>query len=172
MSAIKDKFDLGLPGQLWYGSSFSTIDEMNKAFQLLEQYKVTYIWNLLEDDNVANLEKQKFRVIHSPVIDFHIPKDKDLFHKDVEYIIKLLNKGKNVYVHCYGGHGRTGMAILCICVKLGRDPQESLNQTRNLIKGPETKLQIEFATGRSDLIIPKLDFENELSLSMLDEENE
>lgn len=110
----------------------------------------------MEDDTVAKLEKKEFKVIHTPIDDFSIPKDKTLFIRDVKRIVNLLRNGKNIYIHCLAGHGRTGMAILTIKIILGEDPRTATKEVKLQVKGPEMREQITFAllTGREVLNQP------------------
>jgi protein-tyrosine phosphatase len=156
-TAISSFIDLGLKGKVWFGSSYDTIEKMNKTFCYLKQNNVSVIWNLLEDDTIALSEARHFRTIHSPIVDFSIPEDQNLFVQDVLNIIQLLNNGNNIYIHCFAGHGRTGMAILSLMVLLGQDPKTSLNIVYEKVHGPETEDQITFATslilvGQDDIL--------------------
>jgi protein-tyrosine phosphatase len=132
MSAIKGFFDTPLSGKIFFGS--------------LKENSVCVIWNLLETDCTAKLEEEHFSVIHSPIDDFSIPKDPESFHKDVRSIVLLLARGKNIYVHCFSGHGRTGLAVLSLLLYLGIDKDKARQDVREHIGGPETQEQLEFAT--------------------------
>jgi len=59
-----------------------------------------------------------------------------------------LQIGKTVYVHCWGGIGRTGTVVGCHLVERGRTGQEALETIRalrssvpDLRLSPETKAQ-------------------------------
>lgn len=40
-----------------------------------------------------------------------------------------------VYLHCWGGHGRTGTVIACHLIRHGHTPSESLKRVRELRRG-------------------------------------
>ena len=43
-----------------------------------------------------------------------------------------MNEGRNIYLHCYGGIGRTGTVVGCYFVRHGMVAQEALNLIANL----------------------------------------
>ena len=65
-----------------------------------------------------------------------------------------LDSGRNVYVHCWGGVGRTGLVVGCYLVRHGNTNEQALLQVNKLYKtrpnnpyfshSPETSEQIEF----------------------------
>lgn len=69
-------------------------------------------------------------------------------------IDEALNNGNGVYVHCWGGVGRTGITVGCYLVRHGSTNEESLIRVNQLYKtrannfyyptSPETEQQIEF----------------------------
>jgi len=145
-SVVRNNISIGdLPGKIWHGPCYNSVDDMNASFSFLKENDVSVIWNLLEDDTVARLESNSFHVVHTPVEDFSTPVNPDLFKKDAVRIRNLLKAGRNVYVHCMGGHGRTGMAILYLMVMEGKDPTEATALVKSLVHGPETKGQTFFA---------------------------
>jgi protein-tyrosine phosphatase len=158
MTSVRGKIGLNVPGQVWFGSVYSSIEDMRNSFELLKNNNVNYIWNLLETSTIAEIERKKFTVIHSPVIDYSLPVDIPSFYKDAELVLNYLKDNQNIYVHCYGGHGRTGMAILYLKVLLGEDPQTALDEVREYVHGPEMNEQVVFATGRTDLNVKKISF--------------
>ena len=65
-----------------------------------------------------------------------------------------LNTGRNVYIHCWGGVGRTGIVVGCHLVRHGNTNEQAIAQVNKLYKtrpnnpyfprSPESKEQIEF----------------------------
>ena len=53
------------------------------------------------------------KFLHCPVPDFGVLDDMSLVGL-ISELQKLLSEGNNIYIHCYGGHGRTGT----VCVNL------------------------------------------------------
>ena len=50
----------------------------------------------------------------------------------LDTIDKALNEGRNIYLHCYGGIGRTGTVVGCYYVRHGLEPQKALGQIAKL----------------------------------------
>ena len=68
-------------------------------------------------------------------------------------IDEAIQNGKGVYVHCWGGVGRTGIVVGCYLVRHGLAPQQALERLQTLFKtrpqnyytpSPETSEQFEF----------------------------
>jgi protein-tyrosine phosphatase len=70
------------------------------------------------------------KIHHLPIRDMDIPDDQmlqtilDTMENDIE-------NGKRVYVHCWGGHGRTGTVIGSWLVKEGMSADEALDQIKS-----------------------------------------
>ncbi len=47
-------------------------------------------------------------------------------HNILDVIDTALDTGRNVYVHCWGGIGRTGTVVACWLQRHGRSPDEAL----------------------------------------------
>jgi protein-tyrosine phosphatase len=65
-----------------------------------------------------------------------------------------LDSGNRVYVHCWGGVGRTGVTVGCYLIRHGSNNEQALIKVNRLYKtrpnsfhfqtSPETQEQIEF----------------------------
>lgn len=72
----------------------------------------------------------------------------------LDTIDDALNNGHNIYIHCWGGVGRTGMVVGCYLVRHGNTNEEAIAQVNKLYKtrpqnpyyphSPESYEQIEF----------------------------
>lgn len=72
----------------------------------------------------------------------------------LDTIDDALGAGRNVYVHCWGGIGRTGVTVGCYLVRRGRTNKQALAHLGTLFKtrpknlqfpnSPETEEQIQF----------------------------
>ena len=147
-TAIHNYLPLPFKGKLWFGSTYFSEDMMVNTFEDLKSRSVSLICNLLElnENTFKDFESKSFEVINIPIKDFSIPSNVKEFKNKLNEILFYLDKGKSIYVHCWGGHGRTGTVLLSIKVLLGYDIKESIEEIRLLADGPETEQQIIFAT--------------------------
>jgi protein-tyrosine phosphatase len=91
-----------------------------------------------------------------PIRDLGIPTQPQMT-KILAYIDAEIVDGRPVYVHCWGGIGRTGTVIGCLLVERGTDPGDVPAQISELRRhsqkalrvSPETKQQREFVTSWS-----------------------
>ena len=105
------------------------------------------IWNLTaEFKDIAEIEKKYCqKVLLANIDDYSIPDNTDLFFEQLNVVVGALRKGKNVLVHCYGGRGRTGMALALIKNRIEKtNGFESLWFAQENCGGPELKCQDEF----------------------------
>jgi len=135
----------GMPGKIWFGSVFLGDYEREQLFADLDCKEVSVVWNVQDDRESYEEERQHFKAaLWTPIEDFSAPDDRDAFLRDLDRAIALLGAGHNLYVHCAAGHGRTGLAIASILVRLGIPAREALHQTQQAMGGPETAEQEEF----------------------------
>jgi len=64
--------------------------------------------------NVTSIKKLDF--VHVPIVDCSVTDDNTIFQLCVN-LVNRISRGEVLYVHCWGGHGRTGTAI-CIMLHL------------------------------------------------------
>ncbi len=83
-----------------------------------------------------------------PIRDFHVPTTFQMTHI-LDTIDHTLSRGRVVYLHCWGGIGRTGTVVGCYFVRHGLTPPESLRAIARLRRdipygnspSPETEAQ-------------------------------
>jgi len=123
------------------------MEEVEKNFsnEILEDYSIT----LLKE---AVKKNKKIEVFRYAIKDLNIPTE--------SFMVEILNKideqialGKRVYVHCWGGVGRTGTVIGCYLIRHGFAEPENVIDTINYLKrttniahrsSPETEEQCQF----------------------------
>lgn len=97
---------------------------------------------------LAEQRSQKVYHVRHPIRDMHAPSI-DLMH-DIQHTLKLaFEQGEVVYVHCFGGIGRTGTVIGCFLAEQGSSGKAAiakLARMRRAIpsanrKSPETRSQ-------------------------------
>jgi protein-tyrosine phosphatase len=127
--------------KIYFGPSYSSIDEAENMFSSFKELNIKYIWNLEEFTSSYNLEKKYFDVIHTPIRDFSIPDDINKYIEDLKSILEII-KNNNIYIHCFGGHGRTGMSLALILILINNiSTEEALEKTKELCSGPEVEEQ-------------------------------
>lgn len=72
-----------------------------------------------------------------PIADVSIPKNPEYMAEILNVIDSALGSGKTVYVHCWGGVGRTGTVIGCWLVRHGRTGDKALAQIAEWWQGME-----------------------------------
>ena len=105
---------------------------------------------LVEEAKIYGMDVSHQRI---PIRDLSIPSS-DTMTAILNAIDKAINDGKCIYVHCWGGVGRTGMVVGCYLVRHGFANEqalarvEQLYQTRpasfHLPRSPQTDEQVEF----------------------------
>ncbi len=113
----------------------------------LTGYHFDIIWNLAAElKRHADWQKDYADVVLlGNIRDYDVPSDTFMFTYQLEQVVKCLQNGGSVLVHCLGGHGRTGTAVACILNRLeGMSCNASLKMARQTCFGPEVADQIEF----------------------------
>jgi len=90
--------------------------------------------------------------LHFPVMDYHVPDagQADQWAAMEAQILTGLAQGGRVLVHCMGGCGRSGMAVLRVMIAAGEMPDLALVRLRTLRPcAVETEAQLAWATGRA-----------------------
>ena len=113
---------------------FGSMPDQNRA-EILENLGVVYFIDLTspKDSRISHYTT-KYTRIKFPIQDRKIPRDLLSFSKFIYMIyqlIKSLKDKEKVYIHCKGGHGRSGVVVACIlCLYLKIPPEYALDLTR------------------------------------------
>jgi hypothetical protein len=80
-----------------------------------------------------------------PIRDFGCPSVEGM-GEILDAVDAALDRGANVYVHCYAGIGRTGTVVGCYLVRHGMDPVEAMETTSRWrgIRSPQSVEQEQF----------------------------
>jgi hypothetical protein len=105
---------------------------------------------LLEEANAYEIDAAHHRF---PIGDFGIPTP-GMMNAILDRIEGSLRAGRKIYLHCWGGIGRTGTTVGCYLVRQGRTAEEALDQLLTWWRGvpksnyhphsPETREQVNF----------------------------
>lgn len=113
---------------------------------LTEEDELTHYVNVLRDNFSQEINYSRF-----PIEDYSIPSE-DLMEQILKYIQAEISRGKRVYLHCFGGIGRTGTVAGCFLVESGLDGSAAISKLAELFsestssswaRTPETDEQIE-----------------------------
>ncbi len=77
-----------------------------------------------------------------PIRDMSVPRSPEQMKAILDAVDDALNHGETVYVHCYGGVGRTGTVVGCWLVRHGLTGDEALAQIAEWWKGVEKSWRI------------------------------
>ena len=72
-----------------------------------------------------------------PITDVSVPRRPERMIAILDAIDAALDEGKTVYVHCWGGVGRTGTVVGCWLVRHGRTGEGALDQIAEWWQGVE-----------------------------------
>ena len=104
---------------------------------LAEDHRVATLVTLLERHEIAtlgNLSREARRAgvswLHFPIPDMGVPPRAEPARALVARILRTLERGENVVVHCWAGLGRTGTIVACCLVARGVPPPRAIALTR------------------------------------------
>ena len=69
------------------------------------------------------------------IVDMSVPRSRQQTARILDAIDEALDAGRNVYVHCWGGIGRTGTVVGCWFVRHGMTGDEALAGDRGTVAG-------------------------------------
>lgn len=130
---------------------------VDTVINLMEPGEKTFQGHVLADyrDELARSAKRYGReveVISFPVRDLSVP-DVSLMRDVLRTIDQRLGQGRTVYVHCWGGVGRTGTVVGCYLLEHRMATTDTVMETIRYLKrttpikdrqSPETQEQVDF----------------------------
>jgi hypothetical protein len=154
------------PGRLLAGEYPSAIDKAGARHKLHRFFAcgVTFFLDLTEAHELypyAELLHEEAAAVgktvayrRMPIRDVSIPKTKQEMVEILDVIDAAMASGHTVYVHCWGGVGRTGTVVGCYLVRHGSSGQQALRElsrlwqamekSKNRPQTPETAEQVRF----------------------------
>jgi len=126
-------------------AGFNTFIDLTKPNET-----VAYLPMLLEEAKLYGAEVKHMRF---PIGDFGLPTPA-LMSSILDTIDSDLKIGRKIYLHCWGGIGRTGTTVGCYLVRRGKSGEQALHQLADWWQtvpkshihqhSPETREQVEF----------------------------
>ncbi|MFK8010694.1 MAG: dual specificity protein phosphatase family protein [Marinicellaceae bacterium] len=127
--------------------------QLPSYIQFLKSKSIDIVVSLLQYQEIMNhaltnegieCEEHGIEFINFPIKDHSNPQFFLPFNQLIEQLVKRIEMGKNIAIHCYAGIGRTGLVAASILIKQGMQVDEaliSLSRARGL-RVPETIQQI------------------------------
>jgi hypothetical protein len=126
-------------------AGFNTFIDLTRPNETIPYYRILH--------DQAKLYMMRVKYHSFPIGDFGLPTP-ELMTTILNTIDEALESGRKVYVHCWGGIGRTGTTIGCYLVRRGKTGEEALRQLAEWwhtvpkshihTHSPETPQQAEF----------------------------
>jgi hypothetical protein len=92
---------------------------------------------VLEEEAGAPLRR-----ISLPIVDMGIPQSASTMQTILRHIRESCSETPAVYVHCWGGIGRTGTVVGCWLRECGHDPESALARVQQLYASHMPKVRI------------------------------
>jgi hypothetical protein len=113
-------------------------DDAARRIELFVAAGVTSFVDLTEEDEglrpYRDLLGEGIRYVRSPIRDNGCPTADEL-EETLAHIDAELAGGQVVYLHCWGGHGRTGLVVGCWLVRRGAEGIDALARIKELRRG-------------------------------------
>jgi protein-tyrosine phosphatase len=129
-------------GSLYIGSKDDVLDMMEQP----KEIKFDIIWNLAEELGFLAEDEQPYSLITmlGNIPDYDTP-DLVLFSLQLMLVGAALMHDKKVLIHCFAGHGRTGLALAAIKITLDKmTAEQAIAFAKEQCNGPETPEQEDF----------------------------
>ncbi len=91
---------------------------------------IPYIRTLLEQAKYYDIKVQYYSY---PIGDFGLPTPEKML-KILNTLDKALQSNQKIYLHCWGGIGRTGTTVGCYLVRRGKTGEEALKSTCRVVE--------------------------------------
>ena len=88
-------------------------------------------------EEIAGRQGRTVEWARHPIRDATVPRSPEQMSDILDAIDTQLAEGKTVYVHCWGGVGRTGTVVGCWLVRHGSTGREALDEVAALWQGVE-----------------------------------
>lgn len=157
-----------IPDKVYAGEYAGDLHNPEQKVRQLEMFGITHIIDLTEDGELKPYKQLLDTYIEHhrfPIADVSVPKSYDAVYELMEHINSILSDEDNkVYIHCWGGVGRTGTIVACLYEYYGEDYDSAINHLRESFEDcpksqwrttPETKEQLDFVRGFGEYLKEK-----------------
>ncbi|MBR3455373.1 MAG: DUF1810 family protein [Bacteroidaceae bacterium] len=149
------------------------LESSQTKLKQFETFGITHFIDLTEEGELgaySDMLHPGATHLRFPIRDVSVPKSMEGVHKLVDYIIDTVSSDPSakVYIHCWGGVGRTGLIVGCLLAQLCKlDYKDALSKLEELFNDcpkseyrttPETADQHQFI---ADFINSKKDMQND-----------
>ncbi|MBC2717784.1 MAG: hypothetical protein HF978_20975 [Desulfobacteraceae bacterium] len=124
-----------------YPREYDEVSSIKKITPLLKAGITSFIDLTHPDDHMApyrhfvnQLRRQPVKIRHYPIPDFSIPDSKNLTSEILNVIDLEIKENGMVYLHCWGGIGRTGTIVGCWLSRHGYNGKAALRRLHELWK--------------------------------------
>lgn len=129
-------------------------------FDILVQHGTKIFVDVTNDEEKAsyslypyftNMPHNDIEYCNYPIEDNNIPEDIPKFKEFVYHLSEKINNlktGEKVYIHCKGGHGRSGMLVACILCYLQNIFPETALQMTTLAHSQRENLRLKWKNSR------------------------
>jgi protein-tyrosine phosphatase len=118
--------------------ALSAVHGAKMLVTLLERVEIAELGDLEDEARRAGL-----RWVHFPIPDMWVPADAAATRRLVLRVLRALERGEDVVVHCWGGLGRAGTIAACCLVAQGCEPRRALSIVRSARPGAVQSIQQE-----------------------------
>lgn len=109
-----------------YAGEYPIHKDKESGFVKMKQFEsfgITHFVDLTEEGELAPYDKMLYSstsYLRFPIRDVSVPKSMDEVRKLIKHIINIVNNNPEakVYIHCWGGVGRTGTIVGCLLSEL------------------------------------------------------
>lgn len=146
-----------IPDKVYAGEYAGDLQNPEQKIRRLEEFGITHFIDLTEDGELnpyqhlldSYVEHHRF-----PIKDVSVPESYQDVYDLMEHIDSIISNDDNmVYIHCWGGVGRTGTIVACLYEYYGEGYEDAVNHLHQSFKDcpkshwrhtPETEEQLGF----------------------------
>jgi protein-tyrosine phosphatase len=118
--------------------ALATVHGAKVLVTLLERAEIAEVGDL-----GSEARRSGVRWVHFPIPDMWVPSDIAATRRLVRQVLRALEGGEDVVVHCWGGLGRAGTIAACCLVSHGCEPRRAIAIVRSTRPGAVQSIEQE-----------------------------